>query len=215
MDTTNTRPITSTPSTKNGTVRPIRQLNAVVRSREYLTEAEVSTLMKSATADDSRRYGHRDATMILLAFRHALRVRELIDLRWPDVDFKAATLHVRRVKGSVSGVHPIDGNELRALRRLRASDASNASSEFVFTTERGGPMAESGFRKMLARLAADAGLGALKVHPHMLRHACGFALVNKGTDTRTLQGYMGHAQISNTVKYTALDANRYRGIWGR
>jgi type 1 fimbriae regulatory protein FimB/type 1 fimbriae regulatory protein FimE len=168
--------------------------------------------MKAAGGDDSRRYGHRDATMILIAFRHALRVSELVNLRWSDVDFKAARLNVKRLKGSISGVHPIEGDELRALRKLRAQDAN---AEFAFTTERGGPMSAAGFRKMLTRLADDAGMSALKVHPHALRHATGFALVNKGLDTRTLQAYMGHSQIANTVRYTALDAGRFKGIWGK
>lgn len=200
------------PSAANGTVPPKRQANAAVRTREHLTETEVERLMKAAGGDDSRRYGHRDATMILIAFRHALRVSELVNLRWSDVDFKAARLNVKRLKGSISGVHPIEGDELRALRKLRAQDAN---AEFAFTTERGGPMSAAGFRKMLTRLADDAGMSALKVHPHALRHATGFALVNKGLDTRTLQAYMGHSQIANTVRYTALDAGRFKGIWGK
>ncbi len=201
------------PSATNGTVNPPkRQANAAVRTREHLTETEVERLMKAASGNDGRRYGHRDATMILIAFRHALRVSELVNLRWSDVDFKAARLSVKRLKGSLSGVHPLEGDELRALRKLRAQDAN---AEFAFTTERGGPMSAAGFRKMLTRLADDAGMSALKVHPHALRHATGYALANKGLDTRTLQSYMGHAQITNTVRYTALDAGRFKGIWSK
>jgi type 1 fimbriae regulatory protein FimB/type 1 fimbriae regulatory protein FimE len=200
------------PNPKSGTVPPKRQTNAAVRTREHLTEREIEQLMKAATGDGDRRYGQRDATMILIAFRHALRVSELVNVRWSDIDFKAARLNVRRLKGSISGTHPIEGDELRALRKLRSE---NPDAEFTFLTERGGPMSAAGFRKMLSRLAADAGLGALKVHPHALRHATGYALVNKGIDTRTLQGYMGHAQIGNTTRYTALDANRFRGLWAK
>ena len=199
------------PSAGNGTVPPKRRANTDVRQREHLTEAEVERLMKAA-GGDSRRYGHRDATMILIAFRHALRVSELVNLRWSDVDFKAARLNVMRLKGSISGVHPLEGDEVRALRKLRGQDTD---AEFAFTTERGGPMSAAGFRKMLTRLAGDAGMAALKVHPHALRHATGFALVNKGLDTRTLQEYMGHSQISNTVRYTALNAGRFKGIWSK
>jgi integrase len=202
-----------TPSTENGTVPPKRRANAEVRSREHLTEAEVSKLMKAAGGDESRRYGGRDSTMILITFRHALRVSELVNLRWSDVDFKAARLHVKRLKGSISGTHPLEGDELRALRKLRAQD--EAAAEFVFSTERGGPMSAAGFRKMLTRLAGAAGMSALKVHPHALRHATGYVLANNGLDTRTLQAYMGHSQISNTVRYTALDANRFKGLWSR
>jgi type 1 fimbriae regulatory protein FimB/type 1 fimbriae regulatory protein FimE len=187
---------------------PGRRANADVRSREHLTESEVKTLMKAARAGD-RRYGHRDATMILLAFRHALRVSELVDLQWTDVDFVTARLHVRRVKDSLDGVHPLDGEELRALRKLQ----KDGHAKFIFQTERRGPMTASGFRKLLSRLGVKAGLADLKIHPHALRHACGYALVNKGVDTRSLQGYMGHKQISNTVRYTALDANRFKDFW--
>lgn len=202
------------PSTGNGTVTPPRrQANDAVREREHLTEAEVEKLLKAARGDDSRRYGHRDATMILIAFRHALRVSELVNLRWSDVDFKAARLNVKRLKGSVSGVHPIEGDELRALRKLHAEDTN---TEFMFTTERGGPMSAAGFRKMLARLADDAGMSALKVHPHALRHATGYALVNKdGLNLRVIQEYMGHKEIANTAKYTALKAARFKGIWSK
>lgn len=202
------------PSAVNGTVMPPkRQANDTVREREYLTEAEIEKLLKAARGDDSRRYGHRDATMILIAFRHALRVSELVNLRWSDVDFKAARLNVKRLKGSVSGVHPIEGDELRALRKLRAQDAN---TEFMFTTERGGPMSAAGFRKMLARLADDAGMSALKVHPHALRHATGYALVNKdGLNLRVIQEYMGHKEIANTAEYTKLASGRFKGIWSK
>ena len=205
-----TMPTRKVPTAKNGTVPPKRMTNAAVRTREHLTEREIDQLMKAARSGDSRRYGDRDSTMILVAFRHALRVSELVNLRWSDVDFKAARLNVRRLKGSISGVHPLEGDELRALRKLRAD---NADAEFAFVTERGGPMSAAGFRKMLSRLGESAGMSALKVHPHALRHATGFTLVNKGLDTRTLQEYMGHSQISNTVRYTALDAGRFKGLW--
>lgn len=194
------------------TVPPARRPNAAMRPREHLTEVEVEKLIAAARQGDARRYGHRDATMILLAFRHALRVGELVALRWSDIDFRTARLHVRRLKGSISGEHPIEGDELRALRRLRADDPHG---EFVFVTERGAPFTTSGFRKMLTRVADAAGLSELKVHPHALRHATGYALVNKGVDTRTLQGYLGHANIANTVRYTALDAKRFSGLWRR
>lgn len=200
------------PHTEIGTVPPKRRRNADVRTREHLTEREVEALIGAARGGDGRRYGNRDATMILVAFRHALRVGELVNLRWSDVDFRAARLHVRRLKGSISGVHPLEGDELRALRKLRTE---SDGAEFVFLTERRTPFTAAGFRKMLARLGEAAGLGALKVHPHALRHATGFALVNKGVDTRTLQAYMGHAQIANTVRYTALDAGRFKGLWAR
>jgi type 1 fimbriae regulatory protein FimB/type 1 fimbriae regulatory protein FimE len=142
--------------------------------------------------------------MILIAFRHGLRASELVALRWEQVDYLRAVLHVRRVKGGTPSVHPLSGVELRALRRT--------ASPFVFVSERGAPFTTPGFARMLERAAATAGLG-LKVHPHMLRHACGFALANKGHDTRALQAYLGHKNIQHTVRYTELTPDRFRDFW--
>src|SRR5262245_12321005 len=93
--------------------------NVTVRSarpREYLTEREVEKLMDAAR---DKRWGHRDATAILLAYRHGLRAGELVALRWDDIDWRTGKLHVRRSKGGMTSVHPIGGRELRALRRLQ------------------------------------------------------------------------------------------------
>ena len=137
--------------------------------------------------------------MILLAFRHGLRASEVCDLRWDQVDFPGAVLHVRRVKNGTPSTHPIQGDELRALRRLlRESQAS----PFIFVSERGSPFTTAGFARMIERAAAGAGL-ELKAHPHMLRHACGYALANKGHDTRAIQGWLGHRSITSTgVQHT-------------
>src|SRR5262245_7644943 len=99
------------PKTPRRSVTPKRRRNGNLRTREYLTEAEVERLMKAATRN---RWGHRDSTMILVAFRHGLRASELVDLRWDQVDFRSATLHVRRVKQGTPSTHPILGDELRA-----------------------------------------------------------------------------------------------------
>ena len=131
--------------------------------------------------------------MILVAYRHGLRVSELTDLRWDQIDFNAATLHVRRAKRGTPATHPIVGDEMRALRRLQREQ--DPKSPFVFTSERGSPFTTAGFARLLERAGEAAGLG-LKVHPHMLRHACGFALANKGHDTRALQAYLGHGTSS-------------------
>ena len=156
------------PSTENRTVAmPTRKPNAELRTREYLTDAEVAQLMDAAKGN---RYGHRDATMILLAYRHGFRVSELVDLRWDQIDFATACLHVRRVKKGSPSTHPIMGDELRALRRLQREQ--EPKSPFVFTSERGSPFSTAGFARLVERAGAAAGLG-LKAHPHMLRHACG------------------------------------------
>ena len=174
------------------------------RTREHLTDAEIERLMAAAR---NNRWGHRDATMILVAYRHGLRVSELVDLRWEQVDFNHAVLHVRRAKKGTPATHPIIGDEMRALRRLQREQEPR--SPFVFTSERGSPFTTAGFARMLERAGEAAGL-ALKVHPHMLRHACGFALANKGHDTRALQAYLGHRNIQHTVRYTELSPGRFK-----
>jgi integrase len=195
------------PTTKNRTVTPKRKQNADLRSREYLTDAEVERLTEAAKAN---RWGHRDATMILVAYRHGLRASELVDLRWNQVDFEAATLAVRRAKKGTPSTHPIRGDELRALRRLAREQ--DPKSPFVFTSERGAPFTTAGFARMVERAGEAAELG-FKAHPHMLRHACGFALANKGHDTRALQAYLGHKNIQHTVRYTELSPDRFKDFW--
>jgi type 1 fimbriae regulatory protein FimB/type 1 fimbriae regulatory protein FimE len=196
-----------TPTTENRTVTPRRLPNADLRTREYLTEAEVQGLRDAAKGN---RYGHRDATMILVAFRHGLRVSELVDLRWDQIEFASATLHVRRAKRGTPSTHPIMGDELRALRQLQREQEPR--SPFVLTSERGSPFTTAGFARMVERAGEAAGLG-FKVHPHMLRHACGYALANKGHDTRSLQAYLGHRNIQHTVRYTELSPSRFKNFW--
>ena len=197
------------PNTVNGTVSgrprpPRRKRNAEVRAREYLTDAEIARLITGAGVN---RHGHRDATAVLVAYRHGLRAGELVTLRWDAIDFAHGRLHVTRLKGSAESVHPLSGRELRALRRLKREQ--DPASPFVFASERGAPFTTAGFRKMVARLGVAADFD-LPVHPHMLRHACGFKLANDGVDTRSLQAYLGHKNIQHTVRYTELAPDRFR-----
>jgi len=195
------------PNTVNGTVPPRRIENAKCRPREYLTVKEVARLIDGAR--ERRRYGHRNATMILVAYRHGLRVAELSALRWDQVDFERGLLHVRRVKSGTPSVHPLGGSEIRALRRLRREQLE---SRHVFLTERRSPMSPAGFRKTLARIGEESKF-PFPVHPHMLRHACGYKLANDGQDTRALQHYLGHKNIQHTVRYTELSPERFKSFW--
>jgi type 1 fimbriae regulatory protein FimB/type 1 fimbriae regulatory protein FimE len=187
---------------------PRRQKNGDTRTREHLTPDEVERLM--AAAGRLGRHGHRDATLILLAYRHGLRVSELVALRWDAVDLKAGLLHVTRLKNGVPSTHPLRGPELRALRRLRR-DYPDAAS-YVFSTERGGPLTDSGVRKIVARAGVEARF-SFPVHPHQLRHACGYKLANDGHDTRAIQHYLGHKNIVHTVRYTNLAPDRFKSFW--
>lgn len=196
------------PAFENGKVGPPRRRpNSEVRPREYLTPAEVERLMEAA--GQIGRHGHRDRSLILVMYRHGLRVSEAVSLRWDMVDLTQGHLHVHRMKNGVPSVHPLRGPELRALRRLQRE---YPVGPYVFVTERGGPLTASGARKVVSRAGERAGIG-FKVHPHMLRHATGYKLANDGQDTRAIQHYMGHRNIQHTVRYTELSPERFAGFW--
>jgi integrase len=196
-----------TPNTVNRAVAtPLRPKNAELRSREHLTTDEVERLIE---ATKGNRHGQRDALMILLSYRHGLRAAEVCGLLWEQVDWKNNRLHVRRVKGGLESTHPLTGREMRELRKLQRD---GNGSPGLFNSERGAPMDATAFSTMVKRAAAAAKLG-IKAHAHMLRHACGFKLANDGADTRAIQAYMGHANIANTARYTALAANRFKGFF--
>jgi len=186
---------------------PRKPRNVERRSREYLTEDEVRKLIDAAKKIG--RHGHRDATMILMAFRHGLRVSELVSLRWDQVDFNGGLLHVRRMKNGTPSTHPLGGSEIRALRKIKRE---YPETQFVFVSERKGPMTTSTFRKVVDRAGGIAEIG-LPVHPHMLRHATGFKLANDGQDTRAIQHFLGHKNIQHTVTYTELAPHRFNGFF--
>ena len=148
------------PSTEKRTVTPKRRPNADLRTREYLTDREVEMLAETAKTN---RWGHRDATMILVAYRHGLRASELVDLRWDQIDFDTATLAVRRAKKGTPSTHPIRGDELRRLRRLQREQ--EPKSPFVFTSERGAPFSTAGFARMVERAGVAAELGFKAASP--------------------------------------------------
>lgn len=186
---------------------PRKPKNKDVRTREYLTKAEVDKLID--VARKTGRHGHRDATLILIAYRHGLRVSELVSLRCDQIDLSQGLLHVHRVKNGTPTTHPLRGPELRSLRRLQRE---YPSSPYVFMTERKGPLTASTVRKIITRAGIKAELG-FPVHPHMLRHSTGFYLANEGHDTRAIQQYLGHKQIQHTVRYTELAAGRFNAFW--
>ena len=175
-------------------------------SIKYLTQAQLDRLIKAARQG---RYGHRDATMVLIMARHGLRVTEAVDLRWDQIDFARSHLHVKRLKGGIDSVHPVQGDELRSLRELRREQ--EPQSAFVFTSERGGPMGRNNVAAMVASAGERAGLPP--INPHMLRHTCGHLLADAGHDTQRLQLWLGHADIKHTARYSELSANPFRDFW--
>jgi integrase len=184
------------PTNQNRSVQhPARPPNAKLRTREHLLPAEIDKL--TAAARKHSRYPDRDAVLILTVYRHGLRASEACDLEWSQIDFDTATMHVRRVKNGKPATHPIRGDEMRALRKLRR----DTTGPYVFTSERGSPFTPVALNRHIKRLAAKTSIG-FPVHVHMLRHACGFALANKG-----------HRSIQHTVRYTELSPTRFKDFW--
>src|SRR5262245_33895120 len=180
------------------------------RPKNFLTEAETARFLQAARKG---RHGARNYAMTLLTYRHGLRVSELINIRMADVDLETGHLFVRRLKGSLSTNQPLEGDEIRALRRWirHRVNAPCCNSPLVFLSERG-PMTRQAFNYVCAEVGKCAKL-PIRVHPHMLRHSCGFALANEGRDTRLIQDYLGHRNITHTQIYTRTAAVRFEGLW--
>jgi type 1 fimbriae regulatory protein FimB/type 1 fimbriae regulatory protein FimE len=185
----------------------LRRPNATYRSREYLLEKEVEALIEAASR--TGRHRARDAALIMIAYRHGLRVSELVSLRWEQIDLQQGLLHVIRRKHGIASVHPLRGPELRALRRLQRD---YPETPYVFISERKAPLTPDAVRKIVGRAGHNAGIG-FPVHPHMLRHATGYKLANDGQDTRAIQHYLGHRNIQHTTRYTELAADRFKNFW--
>jgi type 1 fimbriae regulatory protein FimE len=183
---------------------PRKPRNEDVRGREYLTEDEVDRLRKAAAK--LGRHGHRDATMILIAYTHGLRASEVTAIRWDQVDLKVLTLYVKRSKGSTSGTHPLRKVERDALKKLGGDRRG-----LVFRTERGSAVSERGFHAIVARAGEEGGF-SFPVHPHMLRHGCGYRLTNAGHDLRVIQSWLGHKNIQHTIRYTELAPDRFERL---
>jgi len=180
------------------------------RPKNFLTEAEIADFLKAARKG---RHGVRNFAMLLLAFRHGLRVSELINVRMSDIDLDTGRLFVRRLKGSLSTSQPLEGDEIRALRawlRQRVN-APCCNSPHVFLSERG-PMTRQAFNYICAEIGKRAQL-PIKMHPHVLRHSTGNVLANRGRDTRLIQDYLGQRNIQHTQIYTRTAAIRFERLW--
>lgn len=184
-----------------------RPTNGELRSREHLTPKEAEALIDAA--GKSGRYRHRDRTLLLMMYTHGLRPGEATTLCRSQLDLDQGLLHVTRLKRGLSSTHPLRGPEIRALRKLLRQ---LPESRFVFVSERGAPLTVSALQKIVRRAGEKAGFD-FPVHPHQLRHACGYKLANDGQDTRAIQLYLGHRNITHTVRYTELAPDRFNGFW--
>jgi site-specific recombinase XerD len=183
---------------------PTKPRNKDLRSREYLRPDEVELLLKAA--GKTGRHRQRDRALILLMYRHGLRVGEAAGLRWHQIDWKLCQIHVQREKNGKPSVQPLNGDELRLLRWLRREHPDHP---FVFIGELGAPLSERSIHRIVQRSGEVAGLD-FSCHPHMLRHGRGFALAAKGYDTRAIQDYLGHREIKHTIAYTELSPQRFQ-----
>lgn len=184
---------------------PIKQKSD--RPREYLRPDEVEALMKAAR--QVGRHGVRDAALILMMYRHGLRTAELISLKWAQVDLKQGYLDVKRVKQGHDSIHPLRSPELRALRQVQRD---YPETQYMFVSERKAPLSSRTVRAIVARAGEVAAL-PFAVHPHQLRHACGYYLAAQGHDTRAIQDYLGHKNIHHTVRYTQGSPRRFEQFW--
>lgn len=178
--------------------------------KNFLTEAEIKKFLE---ASRKGRHSVRDYCMMLVAYRHGLRVSELIDIRLKDLDLETGRIFVRRIKGSLSTHQPIEGDELRSIRAWmrERENYPNASSNYLFLSERG-LLTRQAINYLVEQIGKRAKLN-LKVNPHMLRHSTGYFLANKGYDTRLIQDYLGHKNITHTVRYTRTAAHRFENLW--
>jgi len=181
-----------------------------MEERKHLTSHEVEKLL---AATKGARNEARDRCLLLLMFRHGLRVSEACGLVLSQVDIEGRVLHVARLKKGLSTTHPLRGDELRAIKAWLAERAKmRPEGESFFVSERRGPLSRKTAWVAIRRYGEAAGL-PLPAHPHMLRHACGFALADQGADTRLIQDYLGHRNIQHTVRYTATNPARFERLW--
>ncbi len=182
-----------------------------MNQRKHLTQSEVERLLLRSKEGSNP---ERDYCLIYMSYIHGFRVSEACQLRLSDMDLQAKSLYIRRLKNGLSTNHPLLGNEIRAIRawlKVRKR-LQGAESEWLFLSREGRPLSRQRVYQIINQLGEKANI-AVASHPHMLRHACGFALADRGIDTRLIQDYLGHRNIRHTVAYTASNAERFEGVW--
>lgn len=179
--------------------------------RKYLTQTEVESMLEMAKQGGNP---ERDYCLLYMSFIHGFRVSEVCHLLLSDLDLKHGSLYIRRMKNGFSTSHPLLRNEIQAVRawlKIRKTMVG-AESDWLFLSRHGGPLTRQRIYQIISRLGVQANIAVVS-HPHMLRHACGFALADRGVDTRLIQDYLGHRNIRHTVRYTASNAERFKDVW--
>ncbi|EBN7970368.1 tyrosine-type recombinase/integrase [Salmonella enterica] len=181
--------------------------------RKFITRMEWKTFF-SAIAGSTTEY--RDKAMFSMTYKHGLRVSELSNIRLGDLDLAGRTVFIRRLKNGLSTVHPLQPETLFWIKKwLKYREAFTTDSDpesFLFVNNKGRQISRQWIYHLSRKYSQKAGL-PVHLHPHMLRHACGYALANQGLDTRLIQDYLGHRNINHTVRYTASNVSRFRKVW--
>ncbi|EMM3427515.1 tyrosine-type recombinase/integrase [Klebsiella aerogenes] len=185
--------------------------NSEIKKRNFLTQNEIESLLNAA---NSGPHAARNYCLTLLCFIHGFRASEICRLRISDIDLRSKCIYIHRLKKGFSTTHPLLNKEIQALKRWLdiRDEYPQSTSEWLFLSRKGNPLSRQQFYQIISASGDQAGL-PLEIHPHMLRHSCGFALANMGIDTRLIQDYLGHRNIRHTVWYTASNAGRFYGIW--
>ena len=185
--------------------------NSDIKKRNFLTQNEIESLLNAA---NSGPHAARNDCLTLLCFLHGFRASEICRLRISDIDLRSKCIYIHRLKKGFSTTHPLLNKEIQALKRWLdiRDEYPQSTSEWLFLSRKGNPLSRQQFYQIISASGDQAGL-PLEIHPHMLRHSCGFALANMGIDTRLIQDYLGHRNIRHTVWYTASNAGRFYGIW--
>lgn len=181
-----------------------------MNDRKHLVSTEIERLI---AATKGSRNEARDRCLLLLMFRHGLRVSEACGLRLSQVDIESRVLHVARLKKGLPTTHPLRMDEIRAIKAWLTERAKmKPATDVFFVSERRTPLSRKTAWLAIRSYGEKAKL-SITAHPHMLRHACGFALADQGADTRLIQDYLGHRNIQHTVIYTATNPARFEKLW--
>ena len=164
-----------------------------MNNRKHLTPSEVARLLG---ATQQGKHAERDYCLIWMCFIHGCRVSEINRWRLSDIDLEGKSIYIHRLK-----------NGLKVSRTSRGSD-----SDWLFLSEKGIHLSRQRIYWLMRHYSELAGL-EVNAHPHMLRHGCGFALADRGIDTRLIQDFLGHKNIQHTVLYTASNARRFKEVW--
>jgi integrase len=180
--------------------------------RRYLSQDEMELLL---SASRRGRAGERNYCLLLMMYIHGCRISEALSITFSDIDFNSGHIYIRRSKHGFSTIQPLLNRESDALfnwLKIRQGYTNSSLSQYIFISQRGRTLS----RKQAYNIVKDAGHAAgipVATYPHMLRHSCGYALADRGMNTRLIQDYLGHKNIRHTVHYTASNAQRFANMW--